>query len=95
MKATPVFFVATGSRRSNKDGEKLESKRNMRYYCYYNNEKVVEVLSEDEIIASFYEDWARGMVKKLMGRNDYFEANYGLQNCIDDWVHENGAWESD
>jgi hypothetical protein len=66
----------------------------MKYYCYYNKQKEVEVLSENEIIGLFYEDWARGMVKKLMGRNDYFEANYVLQDCIDDWVYDNGAWES-
>lgn len=30
-----------------------------------------------------------------MGNNAYFEANYVLQDCIDDWVYDNGAWESD
>ena len=69
----------------------------MRYFCYYNNEKKVEVLSEDEIIDSFYEDWASNMVKKLNGNTAYFEANYRLRlpDFIDDWVYENGAWESD
>ena len=45
----------------------------MRYFCYYNNEKKAEVvISEDEITTSFYEDWARGMVKKLNGNTAYF-----------------------
>ena len=66
----------------------------MRFYCYYNNEKVVEVLSEDEIINSFYEDWSRDMVKKLNGNTAYFEDNYRLPDFIDDWVYENDAWES-
>jgi len=75
--------------------EELERKKDMRYFCYYNNERVVEVLSEDEIVDSFYEDWARGMVKKLNGNTAYFEANYCQRDFIDDWVYENGAWESD
>jgi hypothetical protein len=74
--------------------EELERKKDMRYFCYYNNEKVFEVLSEDEIIDSFYEDWASNMVKKLNGNTAYFEANYRLPDFIDDWVYENGAWES-
>lgn len=65
-----------------------------KYYCYYDKNKKVQVLSEVEIIDLYYEDWANGMVKKLMGRNDYFEANYTVHDFLDDWVYENGAWES-
>ncbi len=64
----------------------------MRYFCYYNNEKKGEVvISEDEIINSFYEDWACGMVKKLNGNTAYFDANYCLRDCVDDWMYENDA----
>jgi hypothetical protein len=35
------------------------------------------------------------MTKKLNGNTEYLDANYSLRDCVDDWVYENGAWESD
>jgi hypothetical protein len=67
----------------------------MRYYCYYNNEKKVEVLSENEIVVFYHDEWTLNMTKKLNGNTAYLDANYSLRDCVDDWVHENGAWESD
>ena len=66
----------------------------MRYYCYYNKNKKIEVLSENDIVILYHDEWTLNMTKKLNGNTAYLDANYCLRDCVDDWVYENGAWES-
>ena len=72
----------------------------MRYWCYnepiYENEKIignrVEVLSDKEIIDTYYPAWYSSMVKKF--GKEHVDANYCQSDCIDEWVIGNWAWES-
>ena len=66
----------------------------MKFYCYYNKNKEIEVLSEKEILTSYLEEWTLNMTNKLNGNTEYLDTNYSALDCIDDWVYENGAWES-
>lgn len=65
-----------------------------KYYCYYNKNKEMEVLSENEIVILYHDEWTLNMTKKLNGNTEYLDANYCLRDAVDDWVYENGAWES-
>jgi hypothetical protein len=67
----------------------------MKYYCYYDKNEEIKVLSENEIVVFYHDEWTLNMTKKLNGNTAYLDANYSLSDCVDDWVHENGAWESD
>lgn len=65
----------------------------MRYWSY--NEPVgdeVVTKSEEEILQEYYPYWLGQMVKKL-GLGAVIR-NYTTQDCIDDWVVVNWAWES-
>jgi len=65
-----------------------------KYYCYYNKNKEIEVLSENEIVILYHDEWTLNMTKKLNGNTEYLDANYSLRDAVDDWVYENAAWES-
>ena len=72
----------------------------MRYWCYNSPvdngddlvEDIVEVISEKEIIDTYYPTWYNSMVKKF--GKDHVDATYCEADCIDDWVVVNWAWES-
>jgi hypothetical protein len=70
--------------------------------CYHYNEPVfseygnvidyaVKTVTSDEIIKDFYDFWEIKMIEKY-GRSDY---RITPENCIEDWVVVNWAWESD
>ena len=37
----------------------------MKFYCYYNKNKEIEVLSEDEIVILYHDEWTLNMTKEL------------------------------
>jgi hypothetical protein len=70
----------------------------MKYYtiCYPNehNETVWETLSEDEILADYWDYWYGKMCEKY--GKEHVDATYSRHECIDDWciVHwaERNPW---
>ncbi len=68
----------------------------MKYWCYSafdtkTGDPVVVTISEDEIIAQYWSYWYNQMCNKL--GVEYVNQNYTKQDCIDDWVVVNWAWE--
>lgn len=68
----------------------------MRYWSYnemtedgFGNEVIT--LSEDEIIQQFFPYWDKKMIEKF---GPDYQQNWSIQDCIDDWVVINWAWES-
>ena len=70
----------------------------MKYYSYNTwrtlseEDGYVRTLSEEEIIKEYYDYWQERMIHKF--GNEHFEANYTDQDCIDDWIVVNWAWEA-
>lgn len=69
----------------------------MKHYSYNEytpdpTKQVVVTLSEQEILDRYWNRWKELMIKKF--GKDCFEKNYTKQDCIDDWVVINWAWES-
>lgn len=67
----------------------------MRHWSY--NEPTADggnhivTMSETEIIESYFPYWDAAMRKKF---GDDYQRTYGVQECIDDWIVVNWAWES-
>ena len=74
----------------------------MKYYCYneYDPESpladkdggYVKVMSEDEILHQYWPYWYEQMCKKF--GKEHVDQNYNSQDCLDDWIVVNWAWES-
>ena len=71
----------------------------MQYYCFNKKSEhtdaksnTVVVMSEEEIIAEFYDRWYDAMVSKF--GQEAVDAGYCKDDCIDDWCIINVAWES-
>lgn len=68
----------------------------MKYWSYNELEddgsNLVVTLSEDEILNQFYTYWSSRMIKKF--GQEAFDRDWSKQDCIDDWVVVNWAWES-
>lgn len=70
----------------------------MRYYCFDTwktdpaVDSYVEVMSEQEILDEYYDHWYDAMVSKF--GKEIVDANYCVDDCIDDWCIINYAWES-
>jgi hypothetical protein len=74
----------------------------MRYWCYNeydpgspladDNGGYVVTLSEKEILDQYWNYWYGKMCEKF--GKEHVNANYSVQDCIDDWVIVNWAWES-
>ena len=73
----------------------------MRYFCY--NEpvfddygevtgNVVVTLSEQEVVDTYWPWWYSEMCKKY--GKEHVDATYSKEECIDDWIVINWAWES-
>jgi len=68
----------------------------MRYYCYDVliepdlDTEIVKV-SEDEIKDEYYPYWYDKMCNKY--GKDNVDANYNFEDCLDDWIIVNDAWE--
>lgn len=54
---------------------------------------VVTTRSEEQILREYYQYWMGQMVEKF-GIDEVIR-NYTTQDCIDDWVVVNWAWETD
>lgn len=57
-----------------------------------NGNNVKETISEDEILKQYWNYWYEKMCAKY-GR-DIVDTNYTKQDCIDDWVTINWAYET-
>ena len=70
----------------------------MRYFCY--NETggergethIVVTISEDEIREDYWDHWYFLMCKKF--GKEHVDNNYNFQDCLEDWITVNWAWES-
>jgi hypothetical protein len=69
----------------------------MRYYCFDTLEtdpsvdSYVKVMSEEEILAEYYDYWYDKMCSKF--GKEIVDRDYCKNDCIDDWVIVNWAWE--
>ena len=69
----------------------------MRYYSY--NEytvdppyiNVVVTFSEEDVRKTYYPFWYEKMCKKY--GKEHVDATYSFEDCLDDWVVVNWAWE--
>jgi hypothetical protein len=68
----------------------------VKYYTYVEpgKENIPEyyTYSESDIIDLYYDFWYARMCKKF--GKEHVDKNYTKQDCIDDWVVINWAWES-
>jgi hypothetical protein len=70
----------------------------MKYYCFNtwktdpSVDSYVEVVSEEEILAEYYDRWYERMCAKF--GKEVVDRDYCKDDCIDDWVIVNWAWES-
>ena len=63
----------------------------MRYFSYYEwdeNRKWVETVSEEQILDWDWRDWVREQRRKANPKE------LTKENCINDWVILNSAWEN-
>lgn len=51
----------------------------------------VVTFSEDEIRRMYYPYWYEQMCKKY--EQAYVDENYSFEDCLDDWIATNCAWE--
>ena len=68
----------------------------MRYYCYNelgdDDQELIIVKSEDDIRKEYWPYWYERMCKKFGQKN--VDKKFSFQDCLDDWVIVNWAWES-
>jgi hypothetical protein len=67
----------------------------MRYFCYNEwdeNRKWVETISEDKIRRQEWGNWYYKMCQKF--GKEHVDENYSFQDCLDEWIIVNQAWES-
>lgn len=57
-----------------------------------NNNTIYETLSEDEIIAQYWDYWYGRMCAKF--GKEHVDANYTRRECIEDWCIVHWAWSS-
>jgi len=69
----------------------------MRYFCY--NEYVddpninsVVTVSEEDVRRDYYPYWYDKMCKKF--GKEVVDRDYSFEDCLDDWIVVNWAWES-
>lgn len=73
----------------------------MRYFCYnepifdeqgkHKDDEVI-VMSEDEIRKDYWDYWYEQMCERY--GKEHVDKNYNWNDCLDDWVIVNWAWES-
>lgn len=74
----------------------------MRYFCCneYDPEHslsdetggYIKVLSENDILHEYWPHWYQQMCKRF--GKEHVDKNYSFQDCLDDWIVVNWAWES-
>jgi hypothetical protein len=69
----------------------------MKYYTYVypgdGMEPIYTTLSEEDIIAQYWDTWYIQMCKKF--GEEYVKKYFCQYDCIDDWVTIHWAWESE
>ena len=69
----------------------------VRYFCYneyvedHNTNSVVTV-SEEDVRRDYYPYWYDKMCKKFS--KEVVDRDYSFEDCLDDWIVVNWAWES-
>ena len=70
----------------------------MRYWCYNEQDETqndgfrVVTVSEDDIKRTYWPYWYGKMCEKYS--SEYVDANFTFEDCRDDWIVVNWAWES-
>ena len=69
----------------------------MRYYCYNEytedpNANPVVTVSEEDVRRDYYPFWYDKMCKKYS--KEHVDKTYSFEDCLDDWIVVNWAWES-
>jgi len=68
----------------------------MRYYCYNemtdDGDNEIVLVSEEDVRQTYYPYWYGKMCEKF--GKDHVDNNYSFEDCLDDWVIVNWAWES-
>ena len=68
----------------------------MRYFCYHeyteDNEPWIKVKSEEDIRKEYFPWWEKKMIDKY--GEDRYNNTYSFEDCVDDWIITNYAWES-
>ncbi len=69
----------------------------MRYYCYNEpvgngSENEVITNSEEDIRNEYYPYWYEQMCSKY--GKDFVDKVFSFENCLEDWIVINWAWES-
>ena len=69
----------------------------MRYYCYNEysedpNSDTIITVSEDDIRKTYYPYWYSKMCEKY--GQEVVDKEWHFEECINDWIVNNGAWES-
>lgn len=68
----------------------------MRYWCITypddNDQDVVETWSEEDVKQKYWPYWYGKMCDKF--GKEYVDQNYTFEDCLDDWIVVNWAWES-
>jgi hypothetical protein len=68
----------------------------MSYYTYVepdeNNRPVYVTMSEDEILAEYWDSWRSRMIVKF--GEEHFNATYSRHECIEDWCVIHWAWSA-
>ena len=64
----------------------------MRYFCYDDYSIGLTVVSENDIRESYYPFWYEKMCKKY--GKEKVDKFYSFQECLEDWIVLNEAWES-
>jgi hypothetical protein len=69
----------------------------MRYFCYNEytedpNANSVVTVSEEDVRRDYYPFWYDKMCKKY--GKEHVDKTYSFEDCLDDWIVVNWAWES-
>lgn len=57
-----------------------------------NDQDVVETWSEEDVKQKYWPYWYGKMCDKF--GKEYVDQNYTFEDCLDDWIVVNWAWES-
>jgi hypothetical protein len=67
----------------------------MRYYSYYeyvNDDSAIIITKSEEEIRKEYWSWWYGQMIQRFGR-EVTDSRYNFDDCLDDWIVVNHAWE--
>lgn len=68
----------------------------MRYYCYNemtdDGDDEIVLVSEEDVRQTYYPYWYRKMCDKF--GKEVVDEKYSFEDCLDDWIVVNWAWQS-